>query len=47
VLERWRRFLEEPDYLALFTPELLALSDRVFGPPPAPLAEVLEAEVVA
>jgi hypothetical protein len=47
VLERWRAFLDDPDYLALLTPEVLALSERVFGPPPAPLAEALEGDAAA
>lgn len=43
VLDRWRRYAEDPDYLALFDEELRELSRRLFGeaapqPPARPAA---------
>lgn len=32
VLERWRSCLGDPDYRSIFTPQLLQLSARIFGP---------------
>lgn len=38
MLDRWRRFAADPDYLALFDdPEVARMSERIFGP--GPLAE--------
>jgi hypothetical protein len=43
VLERWHAYRDDPDYLALFTPEVVALSQAIFGPVPPALAARLEA----
>lgn len=32
VFDRWRRFADHPDYRSVITPEMVDLSDRIFGP---------------
>lgn len=34
VSERWRAYADDPEYLSLFDDETVALSTRLFGPPP-------------
>ncbi len=36
LLNRWKAFRKDPQYCELFDDEVIALSQRIFGPPPTP-----------
>jgi hypothetical protein len=44
--DRWRHYINDPGYCALFDPELIALSAQLFGPPPTEVAQVERLEDV-